>query len=130
MSNRHIATYLGGQGTYFNASRKQTFSAFGYPQAFPFNGQDQRVSVSNRVGDDLLLGSSPGPLPMRIVSNQTGGTSGGGWIVGISPTTGLGHVNGHNSYRYLSGPAASADRLYSPYYGNEALGLYNFTRVL
>ncbi|MGS0686157.1 trypsin-like serine peptidase [Nakamurella sp. GG22] len=130
LSNRHIAAYLGGQGTYFNVSRTQKFSAFGYPQAFPFNGQDQRVSVSNRVGDDLLLGGLPGPLPMRIVSNQTGGTSGGGWIVGMSASTGLGHVNGHNSYRYLSGPTASADRLYSPYYGNEALSLYNFTRVL
>ena len=130
LSNRHIAAYLGGQGTYFNASRNQVFSAFGYPQAAPFNGMDQRVSVSKRLGDDLSLGSLKGPLPMRIASNQTGGTSGGGWIVGISRTTGLGHVNGHNSYRYPSGPAANSNQMYSPYYGNEALALYNYTRGL
>ncbi len=130
LNKRHIATYLGGQGTFFNASRNQTFNAFGYPQAAPFNGRDQRVSVSKRIGDDPFLGGLVGPVPMKISSNQTGGTSGGGWIVGISPTTGLGHVNGHNSYRYVSGPAANAKELYSPYYGNEALALYNYTRVL
>lgn len=130
LNNRHIAAYLGGQGIFFNASRNQTFSAFGYPQAAPFNGRDQRLSVSKRTGDDTMLGSLPGPLPMRIKSDQTGGTSGGGWIVSISATTGLGHVNGHNSYRYLSGPAASTKALYSPYFGNEALALYTYTRTL
>ncbi len=130
LNKRHIAAYLGGQGTFFNASRNQTFSAFGYPQAAPFNGRDQRVSISKRIGDDPFLVGLVGPVTMKISSNQTGGTSGGGWIVGISPKTGLGHVNGHNSYRYLSGPAANAKELYSPYYGNEALALYNYTRVL
>lgn len=129
LSNRHIATYLGGHGTFFNIPRNQVFSAFGYPQASPFNGQDQRVSVSRRNGDDLQLGGS-GPAPMKIASNHTSGSSGGGWIVGISTTTGLGHVNGHNSYKYLTGPVANADRMYSPYYGNEALALYNYTKFL
>jgi hypothetical protein len=130
LNNRHIAAYLGGQGISFNASRNQTFNAFGYPQAAPFNGRDQRLSVSKRIGDDTLLGGLPGPLPLRISSNQTGGASGGGWIVSISATSGLGYVNGHNSYRYLSGPAASANQLYSPYFGSEALALYNYTRTL
>lgn len=128
LSNRHIATYLGGQGTYFNTPRNQVYSAFGYPAASPFKGMDQRVSVSRRTGDDLLLDSLPGPRPMRIVSNLTGGASGGGWLVGISTTTGLGHVNGHNSYRYASNSASDANRIHSPYYGSEALSLYNFTR--
>ncbi len=130
LSNRHIATYLGGQGTFFNIPRNQVFSAFGYPQASPFNGRDLRVATSRRNGDDLQLGGLPGPAPMKIASNLTGGSSGGGWIIGISTTTGLGHVNGHNSYRYLTGPAANANRMYSPYYGSEALALYNYTKVL
>ncbi len=130
LTKGHIAAYLGGQGSLFNASRNQSFSAFGYPQAAPFNGQDQRVSVSRRVGDDSVVGGLAGPVPLRIQSNLTGGASGGGWIVGISATTGLGNVNGHNSYRYVSGATANANQMYSPYYGNEALALYNYTKNL
>lgn len=130
LGGQDIATYLGGHGSSFNASRSQVFNAFGYPQAFPYNGRDQRVSVSRRYGDDAAVNGSPGPSPIRIKSDLTGGASGGGWITNISSSTGLGKVNGHNSYRYVGGSPANADRMYGPYYGSEALALFNFTQVL
>jgi len=129
LNGQHIVTYLGGQGSIFNQSRAQTFNAFGYPQVAPFNGYDQRVSTSGRLGDDNPTAGT-GPLTIRISSNQTGGSSGGGWLIQRSATTGLGYVNGHNSYRYVGGPAANASRMYGPYYGDAALSLFNATKVL
>jgi len=129
LNGRHIVNYLGGEGSTFNRSRAQTFNAFGYPQVAPFNGYDQRVSTSGRLGDDNPTAGS-GPLTIRISSNQTGGSSGGGWLIQRSATTGLGYVNGHNSYRYVGGPAANASRMYGPYYGDAALSLFNATKVL
>jgi hypothetical protein len=127
LNGRHIVNYLGGQGSYFNVTRTQTFDAFGYPQAAPYNGLYMRlaVSASSGVGDNPYTGW-PGPNAMRINSEMTGGSSGGGWIIAPSRTTGLGHVNGHNDYKYNSDP----NHMYSPYYGPEALNLFTFARRL
>jgi len=138
LNGRHIVNYLGGQGSYFNVIRTQRFTAFGYPAeasrysgSLPFNGRYQReaTSASSGSGDDPQPGY-PGPNAMVMQSYMTGGSSGGGWIIGMSSTTGLGYVNGHNDYHYVSGPKYSVSRMYSPYYGAEALTLYNFSRVL
>ncbi len=130
LGNRHIADYLGGQGVLFNSPRNQVYSAFGYPQAHPYNGRDQRVAVSRWLSNDSLLGNTPGPETMQISSDLTGGASGGGWVVGISSSTGLGQVAGHNSYRYVGGSHTNARRMYSPYYGTEAQALYIYTQLL
>lgn len=122
LGGQHIANYLGGHGSAFNLSRNQTWFAYGYPQAAPFNGFDQWVCVSGRLGDD---NPSPraGPFTMRIHCNMTGGSSGGGWLVSLSG--GLGYVNSHNSYRY-----GYFDDMYGTYFGNEALSLFNFAQTL
>lgn len=124
LNGKHIVNQLGGQGTAFNQSRNQTFNAYGYPQAAPFNGYDQQLCVSPRVNDDNPSPARPGPLTIRINCNQTGGSSGGGWLIGLSG--GLGYVNSHNSYRYSNTPA----NLFGPYYGNEVLSLFNFTQSM
>jgi len=121
---RRIVNYLGGQGTRFNASRSQFFRSYGYPQAAPFNGFNQYVCPSSRLGDDNPNWFAPGPNTMRISCNMTGGSSGGGWLVGESG--GLGYVNSVNSYKYNNDP----NSMYGPYFGNEALNLFNFATSL
>ncbi|MGH3870424.1 MAG: hypothetical protein ACRDSR_02750 [Pseudonocardiaceae bacterium] len=123
LNGQHIVNLLGGQGTAFNFSRSQTFNSYGYPQAAPFNGFDQKLCVSARLGDDNPS-AGPGPLTIRIDCNMTGGSSGGGWLIGLSG--GLGYVNSHNSYRYTNTP----NNLFGPYYGNEVLSLFNFTKTM
>lgn len=122
LNGQHIVNRLGGQGTAVNQSRNQTFNAYGYPQAAPFNGFDQKRCVSSRLGDDNPSPSRPGPFTIRINCNMTGGSSGGGWLIRLSG--GLGYVNSHNSYRYSNTP----NNLFGPYYGNELLSLFNFTQ--
>ena len=125
----HAVQKLGGEGVYFNAAHSQPIQEFGYPQAAPYNGFDQRYNASQSACCDDPMGPSyGGPGDMMIKSWQTGGTSGGGWIVGVSKTTGLGHLNSHSSYRYVGGPQANPSHLYGPYYGADALSLYQFTQ--
>jgi len=123
-NGQRIVNRLGGQGSRFNVSRDQQFRAYGYPQASPFNGFNQYVCPSKRLANDTP-GSRPGPQTMRISCNMTGGSSGGGWL--IAESGGLGFVNSVNSYKYVSGPKANANHMYGPYFGNEALDLFNFT---
>lgn len=124
VSGRHIVNYLGGQGTAWNQFLP-TIYEFGYPQAAPYNGFDQRLTVSRITAFDDPYQGRYGPLTIKINSTQTGGTSGGGWLISLSTTTGLGWVNSHSSYRYSN----NASTLYGPYYGRDSLSLYNATRV-
>jgi hypothetical protein len=119
-AGQRIVNLLGGQGTRFNASRNQSFRSYGYPQAAPFNGFNQYVCPSARLGDDNPNIVAPGPNTMRISCNMTGGSSGGGWLVAESG--GLGYVNSVNSYKYNNDP----NSMYGPYFGAEALNLFNF----
>jgi hypothetical protein len=54
---------------------------------------------------------------MRIDCDMTGGSSGGGWIVG-------GNVHSVNSYKYTFDP----NSMYGPYHGQGAADLYNAVR--
>jgi hypothetical protein len=127
LGGQHIVNRLGGQGSAFNRSRSQIWNAYGYPQAAPFNGFNQYVCVSGRLADDNPT-PRVGPLTIRIHCNMTGGSSGGGWL--IQQSGGLGFVNSHNSYKYVSGPLANSDHMYGPFYGNQALSLFNFSKGL
>lgn len=112
---------LGGQGITFNQSRFQNWASYGYPQAAPFSGFTQHVCFSGRISDDFPGGV--GPATIKIHCNMTGGSSGGGWLIRVA-SSGLGYVNGLNSYRYSTTP----DNLFGPYHGSEGLSLYNTVR--
>jgi hypothetical protein len=129
LDGQHIADYLGGQGSIFNAPRNETWTDFGYPQAPPFNGFDQDQCVSGLLADDDP-DAGPGELTMRIECSLTSGASGGGWLVDLGQSSGLGYVNSHNSYRYLSGPLVNPDTMYGPYYGDDAFALFDYTQGL
>jgi hypothetical protein len=105
-----LTDVVGGRSIAFNYNRNQFYTSFGYPAAPPFNGERLWVCESD------LLTSDPGTSPqtMGIGCDMTGGSSGGGWIVG-------GAVHSVNSYGYLTQPNV----MYGPYQGSVAQGVYN-----
>jgi hypothetical protein len=112
---------IGGQGIAFNKPAAANYADFGYPQAAPFNGNSQFRCNSALVGRDNPFNGA-GPLTMKINCNMTGGSSGGGWIVGLN--AGLGFVQSVNSYGYTNDHIHE----FGPYQGAEALSLYNFVK--
>jgi hypothetical protein len=128
LSGSHIVASLGGQGSAFNQSRTQAWRDYGYPQAAPFNGYDQFLCRSGRLADDDPAPGQAGPLTIRIRCNMTGGSSGGGWLIQVS--RGLGFVNSHNSYRYVGGPLTNPGHMYGPFFGDEALALFQFAQSM
>jgi hypothetical protein len=105
-----LTDVVGGRGIAFNYNRNQFFTSFGYPAAPPFTGQRLWVCESN------LLTSDPttSPQTMGIGCDMTGGSSGGGWIVG-------GAVHSLNSYGYRT----QKNVMYGPYQGSVAQSVYN-----
>ena len=105
-----LTDVVGGRGIAFNYNRNQFFTSFGYPAAPPFTGQRLWVCESN------LLTSDPttSPQTMGIGCDMTGGSSGGGWVVGSSVYT-------VNSYGYSN----QRNVMYGPYQGSVAQSVYN-----
>jgi hypothetical protein len=101
---------VGGRGIAFNYSRSQNFQSYGYPAAPPFTGERLwRCNSPVQTSDN-----SANPATMGIGCDMTGGSSGGGWIVGSS-------LYSVNSYGYDNQP----DVMYGPYQGSVAQSLYN-----
>jgi hypothetical protein len=105
-----LTDVVGGRGIAFNYNRNQFYQSFGYPAAPPFNGQRLWVCESDLLTSD----PSTSPQTMGIGCDMTGGSSGGGWIVG-------GSVHSVNSYGYLNQPNV----MYGPYQGSVAQSVYN-----
>jgi V8-like Glu-specific endopeptidase len=101
---------VGGRGVAFNYNRSQTYNAHGYPAAPPFNGQRLWVCTSGLRYND----TSANPPTMGISCDMTGGSSGGGWLVGSS-------VYSVNSYGYRT----LRNVMFGPYQGTVAQSLYN-----
>jgi hypothetical protein len=121
-SGWHIADYLGGQGIAWNQSKYQTVYSFGYPAAYPFDGQSLWNCYGGTFPEWTFLWWSANTIGLPC--NMTGGSSGGGWLAWFNGTSG--YVNGHNDYKYDSDP----NTMYSPYYGDNAGSLFNATRYL
>ncbi len=104
-----LTDVVGGRGIAFNYNRSQQYAAHGYPAGSPFNGQRLWVCDSPLSYND----TSANPATMGIACDMTGGSSGGGWIVGSS-------VYSVNSYGYSTLP----DVMFGPYQGSVAQSLY------
>lgn len=100
-----------GRRIEFNGPRDRTYRAYGYPAGAPFDGQRLYKCRSPWLGNDPSAGNPP---PMQIRCDMTGGSSGGGWVVG-------GAVASVISYGYGDDP----NSLYGPYQGTAAQSLYN-----
>lgn len=110
---------VGFLGYWANASRNQTWHAFGYPGEAPFDGTKMTVCKAPHGTDD----SSVSPPRIGIGCDMTGGSSGGPWILNYSSQGGnSNYVNGVNSWKYYAQPEA----MYSPYFGDEFLSLRNY----
>ena len=95
----------------FNSNRAQSYSAYGYPAARPFNGRRMRVCNTAWSRND----TSATPWTMGVPCDMTGGSSGGGWV------TSSGQVASVVSYGY----ASLKNVLFGPHLEVEAQGLYN-----
>lgn len=141
-----IADVTGAMGIGWNLSRIQTYNIQGYPHAAPFNGQRKTYCKSVRFRDDLRLDvffPDLGPTTLSAGCDQTGGTSGGGWVIdwvggtarfnrnpfilsGVWRVGGI--VNSVSSYRWIS--PFEPDALQGPYFGTSVRNLWNAARVV
>ncbi len=101
---------VGGRGISFNSSRSQNYVSYGYPAAPPFTGERLWTCNSPLQTSD----NSTSPATLGIGCDMTGGSSGGGWIVG-------GNLYSVNSYGYDGQP----DVMFGPYLGSVAQSVYN-----
>jgi hypothetical protein len=109
VGGQSLTDVVGGRSVAFNYARNQNYSSHGYPAAPPFNGQRLWRCDSPLVYND----NSANPPTMGIDCDMTGGSSGGGWIVG-------GSVYSVNSYGYSTLPNV----MFGPYQGSVAESLY------
>ena len=86
-----------------------TAYAFGYPQAFPYNGNELVYSFGS-VNTDANTGNKTWKLP----SNLTGGASGGPWYGGYVSGNSVGLVSSVNSYKYTT----DKNSMYGPQFSN------------
>lgn len=100
---------VGSRGAGFNRPAQQRYLAHGYPAAPPFSGGRMYICDSNLGTRD----PSTSPQTMGIGCDMTGGSSGGGWVVGND-------VLSVNSYGYSNQPNV----MYGPYQGSVAQQLY------
>jgi V8-like Glu-specific endopeptidase len=112
-SGKVIGNYTGWLGwTYGGDYTQRQWNIFGYPQAAPFEGnylyQDNGATgILNPLGATGIV---------EVGNPQTGGTSGGPWIIGFDPNdgatpapnnnvfNGLNLVNGVNSFQWTNPP--------------------------
>jgi V8-like Glu-specific endopeptidase len=112
-----VADVVGSRGIKWNLPRQQNFASFGYPAGSPFNGEKLWSCPSPFRGLD---NSTSNPQTQWITCNMTGGSSGGGWIVQSA------YLNSVNSYGYIG----ESNRMYGPYFGSQAMSLYNAVKNL
>ncbi len=110
----NLTDVVGGVGWAYNQSESQTFYAYGYPAASPFNGQTRR-SCENVSSTSW---QHSGGTVISIPCNMTGGSSGGPWFVQIN---GQWYLNGHNDFT----STIQRGHMFSPYYDDTWSTLYN-----
>lgn len=109
-SGSRLTDVVGGRSIVFNQSQQQTFDAYGYPAATPFNGTTMYHCTSSVVTID----QQTSPASLGISCDMNNGSSGGGWIVGGDT------LNSNVTYYYKNAPGT----LYGPYFGSGAQSLY------
>jgi len=108
-SGHILGNVTGWAGFAWNYSTDEQFVAFGYPAESPYNGETLITDLGASAVLDTGVGGAGSP-PIGIGNPMTGGSSGGGWMMGWTDK-GTGYVDGHNDYKYDDQPLA----MYSPY---------------
>jgi hypothetical protein len=108
-----VQSQVGAVGMGFNQPRQQTYNQYGYPGEFPYDGSRLYRVTAPWADDDPTFS----PPTIGIVSDFTGGSSGGPWLVGAPPV-----ALSVSVYRYILPPLS--DSMYGPYFGGLAQQLY------
>jgi hypothetical protein len=112
-SQGFLTDMVGGAGWAYDQRTNQSFSAYGYPAGYPFDGQT-RQSCEDAFGRSWKHG---GGTVVSIPCNMTGGSSGGPWFIQVS---GNWYLNGHNDF----GSSMYPGQMFSPYYDDTWYALY------
>jgi hypothetical protein len=107
-----LSAKVGYLGFSYNQSRMLHWNDFGYPQAAPWDGQYLvETQASYATADTKFTPNTTG-----IGTTQTGGCSGGPWIMSFVPDNSgaSNYVNGVNSYYYVK--PDQPKQIYSPYF--------------
>lgn len=100
---------VGSQAIAFNVTHPTSVTAFGYPHASPYDGQSLIYCAGTDVADTW-----GGSTDFGLNCDMTGGSSGGPWLVGFDPATGVGQLNSVNSFKYTRGRLAN--HMFGPYF--------------
>jgi len=109
-----LTDLVGGAGWANNQPVNQPFYAYGYPAAYPFDGQT-RKSCEGSFGKSWQHG---GGTVVSIPCGMTGGSSGGPWFIKMS---GNWYLNGHNDFTSI----IQLGHMFSPYYDDTWYALYD-----
>ncbi|MFZ3471491.1 trypsin-like serine peptidase [Streptomyces sp. 4.24] len=115
LNGQKLSQVVGAQGIVFNGGYNKKMYSFGFPAAAPYDGT-KLVYCSANTGKDFLLTKDH-----SMSCNMTGGSSGGPWFQDFNEATGLGTQASVNSFGYTFLP----NRMYGPYFGNEAKAAYD-----
>ncbi|GGR98847.1 peptidase [Streptomyces nojiriensis] len=115
LNGQTLSQAVGAQGIAFNGGYNKKMYSFGFPAAAPYDGT-KLVYCSGNSSKDFLLTKDHG-----LGCNMTGGSSGGPWFQDFNEATGLGTQVSVNSFGYTFLP----NRMYGPYFGNEAKAAYD-----
>ncbi|WP_175408497.1 serine protease [Streptomyces sp. TRM64462] len=115
LNGQKLTAVTGAQGLQFNGGYNKQMYAFGFPAASPYDGS-KLIYCSGNSSKDFLFSQDH-----SLGCNMTGGSSGGPWFTGFSESAGTGLQVSVNSFGYTFLP----NRMFGPYFGNEAQALYN-----
>ncbi|HET6356782.1 peptidase [Streptomyces sp.] len=119
LGGKTLAATVGGQGLSFNGGYNKPMYAFGFPAASPYDGT-KLIYCSGNSSKDFLFSQDH-----SLGCNMTGGSSGGPWFTSFSETTGTGLQASVNSFGYIFLP----NRMFGPYFGNDAKSVYDKAQV-
>ncbi|MEU7137353.1 peptidase [Streptomyces sp. NPDC046261] len=114
VDGKRLTDVVGAQGLQFNGGYNKAMYAFGFPAASPYDGT-RLIHCSGNSSKDFLLTKDHG-----LGCNMTPGSSGGPWFTSFDEATGTGLQVSVNSFGYTFLP----NRMFGPYFGDEAKDLY------
>ncbi len=140
-SNLTVGDTVGFLGFTANISRQQHWHIHGYPAAPrdlsstppgpQFDGEHHEICTASWATDDQPSGNAANPKTVGIGCDQTGGVSGGPWVIDFSSTGGLTNLlNGQATYRYTGPNPPENLKLFSPYFGDAAINLRNAAQAV
>ncbi|WP_432096500.1 trypsin-like serine peptidase [Streptomyces sp. bgisy100] len=114
LDGKKLTDVVGAQGLQFNGGYNKAMYSFGFPAAAPYDGSKLTYCAGN-TSKDFLFSKDHG-----MGCNMTGGSSGGPWFTSFNESAGTGLQASVNSFGYTFLP----NRMFGPYFGDEAKTLY------